>query len=144
MPQLNQRYNLQIINPNLSKEWHPTKNGNLTPKDVTPNSGKRVWWICKRKHEWSSTVDNRNRGRGCPYCSGRVVCDDNCLATLNPELAKEWHPTKNRNLTPKDVKPNSNKKVWWICKRKHEWSSTVNNRNYGTGCPYCYWRRNLY
>ena len=28
------------------------------------------------------------------------VVKSNCLATLNPELAKEWHPTKNNRLTP--------------------------------------------
>ena len=35
-------YNLEEIKPNLSEQWHPTKNGNLTPKDVTPCSNKKV------------------------------------------------------------------------------------------------------
>ena len=30
--------------PHLVKEWHPTKNGDLTPKDVTYGSNKKVWW----------------------------------------------------------------------------------------------------
>ncbi|MHC4133205.1 MAG: zinc-ribbon domain-containing protein [Planctomycetota bacterium] len=51
MPRATENYNLQVINPNLSKEWHPTKNGSLDPKDFTPNSNKKVWWICKKKHE---------------------------------------------------------------------------------------------
>src|SRR5262249_4075991 len=29
--------------PELVKEWHPTKNGALTPWDVTPGSGRKVW-----------------------------------------------------------------------------------------------------
>ena len=33
---------LAKLNPKLSKEWHPTKNGSLTPNDVTINSGKKV------------------------------------------------------------------------------------------------------
>jgi very-short-patch-repair endonuclease len=132
--------NLQNINPELAREWHPTKNGNLTPKDVTPNSGQSVWWLCKEKgHEWKAIIRNRNhRGDGCICCSGHAVCDDNCLATVNPQLAKEWHLIKNDKLTPKDVLPNSGKKVWWICKRKHEWEAYIYNRNYrGDGCPKC-------
>ena len=128
---------LAAINSNLAKEWHPTKNGNLTPKDVRSNSNKKVWWICKKKHEWSATVQNRNHGTGCPYCRGQAACDDNCLSTLNPELAKEWHPIENGNLTPNNVTLHSNKKVWWVCERNHEWRATVSSRTYGTGCPYC-------
>ena len=45
MPKVSQRYNLQVINPTLSKEWHPTKNANITPNDVTPKSHKKVWWL---------------------------------------------------------------------------------------------------
>jgi hypothetical protein len=128
-------------NPDLAKEWHPTKNVTLTPKDVTQGSDKKVWWICSREHEWEATVNNRKQGRGCPYCSGQMVCIDNCLATINPGLAKEWHHTKNTPLTPKDVTQGSNKKVWWRCSKDHEWEATVNNRKQGRGCPYCSGRR---
>lgn len=62
---------LQTINPNLAKEWNYIKNGGLTPIDVLPNSHKKVWWKCKNGHEWQATIDHRNNGRGCPYCSGR-------------------------------------------------------------------------
>jgi len=43
---------LYVSNPMLAREWHPTLNGNLTPKDVMPNSGKKIWWRCKKGHEW--------------------------------------------------------------------------------------------
>ena len=129
---------LQTINPKLSKEWHTTKNGNLTPKDVTANSGKKVWWICNKGHEWRTSIDNRNgKNSGCPYCSGRRVCNDNCLQTINPKLASEWHSTNNGSLTPRDVTPSSHKKVWWICEIGHEWKAVISSRNRGSGCPYC-------
>jgi len=48
-------YNLGKLYPELVKEWHPTKNGQLTSYDVTPNSGKKVWWICNQGHE-STTI----------------------------------------------------------------------------------------
>ena len=65
------------------------------------------------------------------------------MATLNPELAKEWHPTKNGDLKPSMVTKNANKKVWWKCSNKdcgHEWKALVNSRNRkveATGCPKC-------
>jgi len=77
-----------------------------------------------------------NRNYGCQYCNGNQVGISNCLATLNPDIAKEWHPTKNK-LTPFDVTCGSNKKVWWICKDGHEWEATIKNRNIGHGCLYC-------
>ncbi|MDB3883712.1 zinc-ribbon domain-containing protein, partial [Candidatus Marinimicrobia bacterium] len=48
---LSKEYNLAVLYPNIAKEWHSTKNGGLTPFDVTPGSGKKVWWICKKGHE---------------------------------------------------------------------------------------------
>jgi hypothetical protein len=141
MPSVTQDYNLQVINPKLSREWNSTINGSLTPRDVAPNSHKKVWWICSKGHEWQALISNRNRGRGCPYCAGQAVCVDNCLQTLNPELAKQRHPTKNKSLTSKNVTLGSNKKVWWVCKQGHEWEVSVKKRNHGRGCPFCSGRR---
>jgi len=137
MAKLTKSYNLQKINPKLSKQWHPTKNGRLIPKDVTPSSDRKVWWVCGNNHEWSAKIDNRAHGTKCPYCSGKSVCRDNCLQTKNPKLSKEWHPTKNENLTTKDITPGSNKKVWWQCRKGHEWQAIVKSRVKGNGCPFC-------
>ncbi len=137
MAKLTKSYNLKKINPRLSKEWHPTKNGNLTPKDVTPSSAQKVWWICDNNHEWLAKIDNRARGTGCPYCAGQSLCRDNCLQTKYPKFSKEWHPTKNENLTPKDITPGNNNKVWWRCGKGHEWQAIVKSRVKGAGCPFC-------
>jgi hypothetical protein len=132
---------LATVNPELAKEWHPTKNSSLTPRDVTTGSKKKVWWKCPEAddHEWESTISDRNRGNGCPFCSNKAVTKLNCLATLSPELAKEWHPTKNRNLTSYDVTPGSNENVWWKCPKgnDHEWKTSISHRSSGTGCPMC-------
>ena len=137
MAKLTESYNLKTINPKLAKEWHPKKNGYLTPKDVTPGSSKKVYWFCDKGHEWAASVNQRNAGSRCPFCHSKALCDDNCLQTLNRDLAKQWHPTKNGSLSPRDVMPNANKKVWWICERNHEWEATISSRNNGAGCPYC-------
>jgi len=123
--------------PVLCKEWNYKKNKNLTPKDVMPKSNKMIWWICSQKHEWESIISDRTNGSNCPYCTGKKVCLDNCLSTINPKLAKEWNYKKNKNLTPKDVMPGSKKKIWWICSQKHEWKAIINSRNRGSNCPYC-------
>ncbi len=133
---------LQTVNPTLANEWNYEKNNGLTPIDVMPNSGKKVWWICSKGHEWQSSIAHRNNGCGCPYCSGRKVLNGyNDLQTVNPTLAKEWNHEKNNGLTPADVMPNSNKKVWWKCSKGHEWQAIIGNRNKRRGCPYCSGRK---
>lgn len=128
---------LATLNPEISKEWHFIKNGNLTPDKVTEHSNRKVWWKCKKEHEWEAKVSDRTRGNGCPYCSGRKVSKDNSLKTLKPALAAEWHSIMNGDLTPNDVTPGSNEKAWWICEKGHEWEAKINNRNNGKNCPYC-------
>jgi len=133
---------LITLNPKLASEWHPTKNGNLKPSDVTISSGRKVWWICKHGHEWQARIADRtkkSRPRGCPVCAGRkVLAGFNDLVILNPQIASEWHPTKNGNLKPSDVTVSSHRKVWWICKHGHEWYASVASRtNMQSGCPVC-------
>ena len=136
-------YNLSILHPDIAKEWHPTRNGDLTPKGVTAGSRKKVWWLCSKGHEWEAAVGGRTgspnrKGRGCPYCAGQKADKDNNLFITIPEVAKEWHPTKNGELTAKNVKAGSNKKVWWLCSKGHEWDATVQNRAIlKSGCPEC-------
>ena len=134
---------LQTINPSLSKEWNYEKNNGLTPADVMPNSAQKVWWKCSQGHEWEASINSRNNGIGCPYCSGRfAIKGQNDLQTVNPTLVKEWNFEKNNGLTPADVMPNSDKKVWWKCNKGHEWQATIGSRNRGNGCPVCHSEQN--
>lgn len=125
--------------PFIAEEWHPTKNGSLTPDDVIPGSHKQIWWIgAKCKHEYEARIENRTRnGNGCPFCSGQATCKENCLATLYPQIAKEWHPTLNGTTTPFDVRSQSNKKFWWLCEYGHIWKTAVAKRTFGRNCPKC-------
>ena len=129
---------LQVVYPDIAKEWHPTKNGRVSPYMVSPNSNKRVWWLGKCSHEWQATVASRTIGNGCPVCSGKqVLVGENDLLSINPLLAGEWHPTKNGDLLPNMVTPNSHKKVWWLGKCGHEWQATIAHRSNGRDCPVC-------
>ena len=92
--------------PHIAAQWHPTKNGDLSPSDVLPMYNvRKVWWKCPEEddHEWDDKCANRvsnfkRRGGGkCPMCAGKRVVKSNCLATATPELAAQWHPEKMEN-----------------------------------------------
>lgn len=134
---------LFTTHPEISKEWHPTRNGTLTPYGIVAGSGKKVWWKCSNgdDHEWQTSVVHRTQGKtGCPVCINKLVVPSNCLVITHPEIAQQWHPNKNGNLTPYDVIAGSNKNVWWICDKDddHEWQVSVEKRtSKNSGCPIC-------
>jgi superfamily II DNA or RNA helicase len=136
---------LATLFPEIAAEWHQSKNGDVTPADVIAGSNKKFWWKCPEAedHEWEVTASNRTHsGCGCPFCAGRRVSVSNSLSTMFPEIAAEWHQSKNGDVTPRDVVARSGKKVWWQCQSEgsHEWRSTISNRTAGgKGCPYCAW-----
>lgn len=137
---------LAATHPELAQQWHPCKNGALTPHDVVAGTRKKVWWRCGQGHEWQASVSSRaGAGAGCPICAGKVVIPgENDLASHFPAVAAQWHPAKNGTLTPEGVSPYSNKKVWWQCPLRHEYAAAVAARTVsGSGCPYCAGRKVL-
>ena len=129
---------LYTLMPEIALQWHPTKNGEFTSKDVTINSHRKVWWLGACGHEWEAPVSERTRGRGCPICkSKKVVAGINDLATQYPHISKEWHTSKNKNQ-PTQVLPQSNKSVWWICSKGHEYQTSPAHRiTKNSSCPIC-------
>ncbi|MBN1699584.1 MAG: zinc-ribbon domain-containing protein [Spirochaetales bacterium] len=130
-------HSLAARNPELAKQWHPTKNGSLTPSDVAYHSARYVWWLCENGHAWRTQMNHRAKGCGCPYCINKFVCEDNSLKTVKPSLADEWHPRKNGILTPENVTYRSSLSVWWQCTFGHEWKARILYRSVGGKCPYC-------
>jgi hypothetical protein len=159
---------LASLHPEIAREWHPVKNEGLTPDMVVTRSGRKVWWICQLKHEWQTAISDRTgKGCGCPFCAHRYLLKENSLAVLFPEIAAQWHPTKNRKmlssiqgtwvpetnhhlapkdrpkknrrLTAKDVSSGSHQRIWWQCNNssEHVWQASVQRRTEGHGCPYC-------
>ncbi len=125
--------------PDLAAQWHPSKNGGVTPDMVTIGSHHKAWWICEKGHVWQAAVKSRANGCGCPVCTNRVLLPgENDLATTHPELAAQWHPAKNGKLTPGDVVAGTHRKVWWRCGKGHEWQASIVSRaSNGAGCPVC-------
>jgi len=128
---------LEFVSPPIAKEWHYERNKGLTPRDVFCRSEKSVWWICDKGHEYRGKISSR-QFCGCPYCSGHKVSRDNCLSAVDSILTKEWHPTKNKNLSPNEVTRFSGKRVWWLCRRcGKEYQLKISYRSLGSGCPRC-------
>ena len=266
---------LFTTNTDLAREWHPTKNGGLTPVQISGGSEQKVWWLGKCGHEWEASPKSRKNGNGCPICAKRKqssfpeqsiyfyvkqvfpdaknkytdifdnkmeldvfipsisigieydglafhrsessyekekqkysICKKNhiklirirefrdyddaltsdhsfyvghrpsheklsvtiyklltllgnpcdvdvekdkneiqatylsalkeeSLAAKRPDLAAEWHPTRNGHLTPELFSKSSQEKVWWKCQNGHEWQAVIGSRYKGNNCPYC-------
>lgn len=80
---------------------------------------------------------------GCPFCRAnttRTASDRPTLATAQPEIAAQWHHTKNGGLTPDKVTPESKRTAWWrseCC--GYEWRESVRDRDKHRRlrCPKC-------
>lgn len=133
---------LETLYPLVAAEWNYEKNNALTPDQVVAGSNRLVWWRCSLGHEWRAVIVDRTVGtNGCPYCSNRkVLAGFNDLATLEPEIAAQWHPTLNGELLPTQVTAGSSRRIWWVCSEGHVWRTSVANRTNAkkrTGCPVC-------
>lgn len=125
------KLSLAETHPEVAKQWHPTRNGDLTSYKVTAGSHKKVWWLCGDGHEYEACINNRVfQNSGCPYCSGRLTLPDKSIIKTHPELAQQWHPTKNGDLALAKVIASSKKSVWWQCSKvtNHEWQEKICNR----------------
>ena len=129
---------LATTNPELLKYWDYEKNGDLLPTMVRKWQKLSVWWKGDCGHSWQAAISNRVNGRGCPFCSGRRVLKGfNDLASVHPETAKRWHPTKNGKDTPDEVTSHSIKEVWWIGECGHEWKRSIDKQIRTDKCPIC-------
>jgi len=60
MARVTKEHNLAVINPFLAKEWHPTRNRDLSPHDVTPHSDKKVTYLFLPSAEELFILDKKN------------------------------------------------------------------------------------
>jgi very-short-patch-repair endonuclease len=141
--QLCEHDSIKYTHPKIAEQWHPTKNGELKPEQFSFGSHEEnTWWLCDKtcdygcNHEYQSTISNRCNGHGCPFCENQQSCIHTSIVYTNPKLVKQWHPTKNGCLLPENFTYGSGQRIWWVCDKKHEWESTIDNRR-NRGCPYC-------
>jgi hypothetical protein len=135
---VNKTNSLSSISPKIASEWHPAKNGELAPSNIYYSSSKKVWWICRCGHEWSTSPQKRTvRKQGCSTCRNKKVLKGyNDMWTTNPELAYMLaNPDDGYKYTQ-----NSNKRVDWRSRccggeLKDKRISDVNS--HGLNCPRC-------
>lgn len=129
----------QTLFPEISRELHPTKNGNLNPSQTMPGTHKEAWFICpKCGSEYKMRIYSRTKGMGCPVCANkRIVKGINDFQTKHPDAAKDWHPTKNGIHLPSDFSSNSSFEAWWRCPLGHEYKSKIVYKANGKQCPVC-------
>lgn len=138
--------NLSVTHPNLALEWDVARNHPRAPAQFVRGSSDLVWWTCRScGHAWRASIASRAcGGQGCPPC-GRFrtrtalirPAPDKSIATAAPDLAAEWHPSRNE-LTPHDLGPGSGIEVWWQCSRGHSWRTAPDIRTrMRSGCEKC-------
>ena len=60
---------LATVYPDMILEWDYEKNIDVSPTEVTPHSGQKVYWKCSLGHSWKTSIRDRTTGgTNCPYC----------------------------------------------------------------------------
>lgn len=60
---------LETTDSNILKEWDFERNKGISPKKITRQSCKSVWWKCTFGHSWKDKIVSRTiDGAGCKVC----------------------------------------------------------------------------
>jgi len=87
--------------PILVKEWHPSANGDLTPRNVKIGYPKKVWWLCNGGHEWQATIRCRLRNNDCPICEKAAAKKKADPSISLPSISMGKNYRKNRRFKTK-------------------------------------------
>ena len=135
---------LSTIHPKIASEWHPTKNGTLSPKQFTHGSGKEIWWQCEKGHEWKNSILNRtSQKQNCPYCGNqKIISGNNDLATTHPKL-KIFFDTQANKFKLEEIRLLSNKaaNITWQCEKGHKWKQSAKSLIKTYSCSICEGRK---
>lgn len=129
-------FNKSFASHPKSEFW--AERNEITPRQIFKCSAKKAWFDCPDcNHQYESALNNVLKGKGCPYCSNKRLCEDqNCQTCFNKsfashENAKFW--SDKNTIQPRQVFKNSNYKFWFNCCHEFELSLfKINN-----WCPYC-------
>lgn len=123
--------------PSIAAEWHPEKNGAITPKMVSYGTPDKYWWkclVCQR--EWSAAVvDRTTGGKGCSKCAKSQASKS---LKKKHEVFVEKLKEKNPNLEPIEEYQNTHTNILMRCKIcSYEWPAAPANLLRGRNCPKC-------
>jgi hypothetical protein len=131
--------------PQSPLPWHRSRVASNAERKAPSGRGRRgrreegLGSVAGPDHEWQATMQQRTTHRSaCPFCADRRVSVTNCLATVNPKVAAEWHPTRNGKVGPARAIATSKDFAWWRCALGHDWRCSVRERVVkARGCPTC-------
>ena len=108
---------LATLKPEMAAYWDTSKN-KLLPQNYSVSSGRVVWWICA---DCGKSFSRRIAGMHKPYCREcgafhKNIKKEDSLGFLYPNFLEEWDWEKN-TVSPYNIKPKSNKEIFWICKK---------------------------
>jgi DNA-directed RNA polymerase subunit RPC12/RpoP len=114
-----------------AKFWCQEKNV-VDPRQVFKKSKKKYWFKCGEcNHVFEARLDNISNDHWCPYCSGKILCEDNTCETCYEKSfashpkAKYWCQEKNI-VNPRQLFKCSNKKYWFKCGECNHPSNAIN------------------
>ena len=133
---------LSLLSPELQQQWHVERNMHLGPIKITAQSGIKAVWQCHKcqagqPHIWLAKVADRTQGSQCPYCSNKLVCSHNSLATTAPDAARCWNHSKNERSAEQVVAGSGLRPEWKCPTCNWEWQAPVFTRRRRNGCPKC-------
>jgi hypothetical protein len=133
------KYSFAFRFPEMVEYWDFEKN-NVNPYTIFPSSEYLAHWTCPLRHNVRMRVKHRLRYKGCVKCDRLIKKVTGSLYEIHPDIAKEWDYEKNYPITPKNIKPRTRKKFWWVCPAKgHSYPASPDNRvGNGSRCPYFY------
>lgn len=125
--------------------WHPAKNGDLRPSQVSDRTAKRIWLQCPTcGYEWRESLrGTRKESRKCPSCHGGrghyLAKGSNDLGSKRPDVARQLDPELNGGLRAEDLHAHAGAMVWWRGSCGHVWREKVIMRSMRVddSCPYC-------
>lgn len=130
----NTHTNLGKLRPGLAALWDAENNPGLAFATLDATHASAVAWRCPHGHRFQRPPVAMLGNDTCPTCA----LEKTSLAALAPNVAAEWHPTKNA-VRPEEIPADHVMNAWWTCPNGHEYQATVRARTQGNRrCPTCY------
>jgi very-short-patch-repair endonuclease len=136
-------YNKSFASNEKSKYW--SSKNTIKPRNITKSSDKSYYFNCENGHEFLQRINYIHNGKWCIVCcnSKRLCSNDECEkcnknSFMVNEKSKYWNYTLNKNVKPRNVFNNSNKKYWFNCQEcDHNFEIKLCHTNEGKWCSYC-------
>jgi hypothetical protein len=129
--------------PHLLEIWDYERNEEINPATLSYGSGKLINWKCPNacceKHRYKMTIDHKNNGQECPYCSHHKMCPCQSFLVTHPELIEELNEEANEGMDLNKLRAGSREELGWIClKCGNDWFASPHSRiNRHSTCPNC-------